>query len=84
MGTKMIALSDLVADPVGTLTECASTGDAVLVALPDDRLVSIQGIEPGEDDSLIDDLLQSNPSFRALLDRSKQSRRKEFPGETLT
>jgi hypothetical protein len=48
------------------------------VELPDQRLVAIQALESVEDDSLIDDLLQSNPAFRALVARSKAGPRKPF------
>ena len=47
--------------------------------LPDQRLIAIQTLEAGEDDSLVDDLLQSNPEFQALVAKSKASPRKPFP-----
>jgi hypothetical protein len=58
----------------------------VIVEMPDDRLLAIQPLDPLEDDSLIDDLLASNPKFQKMLAKSKRSRRKPFlsggPGPT--
>ncbi len=79
MSIKMIPLSRLEADPRGTLSECLDSGEALVVELPDHRLVAIQGLEPNEDDDLVDRLLESNPAFRALVEKSKASPRKPFP-----
>jgi len=79
MSIKLIPLSRLEADPQGTLSECLDSGQAVVVELPDHRLVSIRGLEPDDDDDLIDRLLESNPSFRALVEKSKASPRRPFP-----
>ena len=79
MSIKVIPLSRLEANPRGMLTECLDSGAAIVVELPDHRLVSIQGIEPGDDDDLVDRLLESNPAFRALVEKSKASPRKPFP-----
>ena len=46
---------------------------------PDQRLVAIQVLETAEDDSLVDDLLESNPEFRTLVAKSKAGPRKPFP-----
>jgi len=73
MGIRIIPLSRLEADPEGTLSECLDSGEALVVELPDHRLVSIQALDPTDDDSLVDELLESNPSFRALVERSKAS-----------
>jgi hypothetical protein len=85
MGIKTIPLSRLEADLRTTLNECADSGQAVVVELPDHRLIAIQALEAaGEDDSLIDDLLQSNAAFRALVAKSKAGPRKPFapaPGD---
>jgi hypothetical protein len=78
MSIKIIPLSSLEADPRGTLSECLDSGEALVVELPDHRLVSIQGLEPDEDDDLVDRLLESNPAFRALVEKSKASARKPF------
>jgi hypothetical protein len=81
MGIKNIPLSRLEANLQATLVECADSGRAVVVTLPDQRLIAIQALEPGEDDSLTDDLLQSKPEFQALLAKSKAGPRKPFPPE---
>lgn len=79
MGIKSIPLSRLEADPRGTLSECADSGEAIVIELPGDRFVAIQPLDPGEDDSLASDLLESNPAFRALVAKSKAGTRKPFP-----
>jgi hypothetical protein len=79
MAIKTIPLSRLEADPRATINECADSGEAVVVQLPDQRLVAIQPLDPADDDSLIDELLQSNPEFQALVARSKTSPRRPFP-----
>jgi hypothetical protein len=79
MSIKLIPLSRLAADPDGTLSECLDSGQALVVELPDHRLVSIQSLEPDEDDDLVDRLIESNPSFRQLVADSKASPRKPFP-----
>jgi hypothetical protein len=78
MGIKTIPLSRLEANLGATLNECADSGQPVVVELPDHRLIAIQVLETTEDDSLIDDLLQSNPEFRALVAKSKAGPRKPF------
>jgi hypothetical protein len=50
----------------------------VVVEMPDQRLLAIQSLDPGEDDSLVDELLASDPQFQALLAKSKNSPRKPF------
>jgi hypothetical protein len=82
MSIKLIPLSRLEADPQGTLSECLDSGQPLVVELPDHRLVSIQGLEPDEDDDLIDRLLASNPSFRALIAKSKAGPRRPFPRQS--
>jgi hypothetical protein len=81
MGIKTIPLSRLEANPRETLTECADSGQAFVVELPDQRLIAIQPLDPAEDDELSSELLESNPAFRDLVSRSKASPRKPFaPG----
>jgi hypothetical protein len=77
MGIKLNPLSRLEADLRATLSKCADSGQAV-VELPDQRLVAIQSLDPGEDDTLISELLESNPRFQALVAKSKASPRKPF------
>jgi hypothetical protein len=74
-----MSLETLEANLTATLSECADSGEAVVVELPDQRLVSIQALDAGERDSLVDDLLQSNPAFQALVAKSKSRPRKPFP-----
>ena len=81
MDIKTIPLSRLETNLQATLSECADSGRAVVVKLPDQRLIAIQALEAGEDDSLVDDLLQSNPEFQALVAKSKAGPRKPFPPE---
>ena len=84
MDIKTVPLSRLETNLQATLPECADSGQAVVVKLPDDRLIAIQALEAAEDDSLVDDLLvddllESNPEFRTLVAKSKAGPRKPFP-----
>ena len=79
MAIKTIPLSKLEADPRGTLNECADSGEAMVVQLPDQRLVALQPLDSSEDDALTSELLQSDPAFKALVPKSKASPRKPFP-----
>ena len=78
MAIKTIPLSRLETDLHKTLTECADSGETLVVEMPDQRLLAIQPLDPKEDDSLIDELLASNPKFQALVAKSKASPRKPF------
>jgi hypothetical protein len=78
MAIKTIPLSRLETDLKKTLTECAQTGETLVVEMPDERLLAIQALDPQEDDSLMDELLQSNPKFQALVAKSKASPRRRF------
>jgi hypothetical protein len=83
MGIDMIPLSQLQTDPQGLLSECCDTGRPLVVELPDHRLVAIHSIEPDDaDDFLVDELLENNASFRALVERSKASPRREFRSDS--
>ena len=84
MGIKTIPLSRLEADPKGTLSQCADSGQAIVVELPDQRLLAIQPLDSAQDDSLVDELLQSNAEFQALVAKSKASARKPFPSSPAT
>jgi len=79
MAIKTIPLSRLETDLKKTLDECAETGQTVVVEMPDQRLLAIQSLDPREDDTLMDDLMASNPRFQALVAKSKASPRKPFP-----
>jgi hypothetical protein len=78
MAIKTIPLSRLETDLKKTLNECAESGQTVVVELPDQRLLAIQSLDPNEDDSLMDELIASNPKFQALVVKSKTSARKPF------
>ena len=78
MDIKTIPLSRLEADLRGTLNECADSGATMVVQLPDERLVAIQPLDPMDDDDLVNQLLESNPSFQALVAKAKASPRKSF------
>jgi hypothetical protein len=78
MAIKTISLGRLETDLKKTLDECADSGETVVVEMPDHRLLAIQPLDPHEDDSLMDELLASNPEFQALVARSKASPRKPF------
>ncbi len=75
--TKVIPLSELQADPEGVLSKCFDLGETLVVALPNRGLISIQPIE--SDDDLINDLIEHNAAFRALLVKSLASPREPFP-----
>jgi hypothetical protein len=81
MAIKTIPLSLLETDLKQTLNECAASGETVVVEMPDQRLLAIQSLEPNEDDSLMDELIASNPKFKALVAKSKAGSRKPFPSE---
>jgi hypothetical protein len=81
MGIKTIPLSRLETDLETTLNECADSGQTLVVELADQRLLSIQPLDPNEDDSLIDELLASNERFQALVAKSKAGPRKPFLAE---
>ncbi len=82
MPIKTIPLSRLEMDLKKTLIECAESGETVVVEMPDQRLLAIQSLDPQGDDSLIDELLASNPKFQALVTNSKTSARKPFAAGT--
>jgi hypothetical protein len=81
MAIKTIPLSRLEADPRGTLNACADSGEAIVVELPDQRLVALQPLDPSDDDSLTSELLESNPEFQAMVAKSKASPRNAFKPE---
>ncbi len=78
MAIKTIPLSQLEADPRGTLTECADSGVPLVIELPGHGWVAIQPLDAAHDDSLVNDLLESNPAFQSLVEKSKGSPRKPF------
>ncbi len=79
MAIKTIPLSQLEADPKGTMNECANSGQTLVVEMPDHRLIAMQPLDPtDEDDDLVSELLESNAAFQALVAKSQASRRKPF------
>ena len=78
MAIKTIPLSLLETDLKKTLDECADSGQTLVVEMPDQRLLAIQPLDPQEDDSLMDELLASNPKFQELVARAKRGARKPF------
>jgi hypothetical protein len=78
MAIKTIPLSRLETDLEKTLNECAESGDTVVVEMPDQRLLAIQSLDAHEDDSLIEELLASNPKFQTLVKKSKAGPRNPF------
>jgi hypothetical protein len=76
---KSVPLNRLETDLRGALSECADTGSVMIVELPDQRLIAIQSLEATEDDDLVNELLASNPAFRAMVAKSKAGTRKPFP-----
>jgi len=86
MAIKTIPLSRLEADLKKTLTECAESDQILIVEMPDERLLAIQALDPTEDDTLMDELLASNPKFQALVEKSKAGPRTALvshdPGHT--
>ncbi|MCH7989115.1 MAG: hypothetical protein IID46_08180 [Planctomycetes bacterium] len=82
MAFKTISLSRLKTDLQKTLNECVESGEIIVVEMPDQRLLAIQSLDPDEDDSLIDELLSTDPKFQALVAKSKAGPRIPFaPGE---
>ena len=77
MAIKTIPLSRLETNLKETLSECAESGQTVVVEMPDHRLLAIQSLEP-DDDDLIDELLSTNADFQSLVAKSKSSPRKPF------
>ena len=78
MAIKTIPLSRLETSLKETLNECADSGQAIVVKLPDQRLVAIQPLEPPDDEALTNDLLESNADFRDMIAKSKAGPRTPF------
>ena len=80
MDIRVIPLSELQSDAPELLNKCCDSGQAVVVELPDHRLVAIHPLDTNdEDDSLVSDLIETNEAFRRLLGRSRAAARKPFP-----
>ena len=80
MDIKVIPLSQLQTDAPELLNNCCDSGHAVVVELPNHRLLAIQPLDTDdESDSLVNELIETNAAFRALLEKSKAAARKPFP-----
>jgi hypothetical protein len=80
MDTRVIPLRELQTDTEGYLRRCLESGQSLVVQLPDSGLVAIQPLE--SDDDLVNELIEHNPAFRALLAKSAASPRKPFQPTT--
>ena len=79
MNIDVIPLSQLQTNTEGLLSKCCDSGEALVVELPDHRLVAIQPLDTDDEaDPLVSDLIETNPAFRALLEKSRASARKPF------
>lgn len=76
MATKIIPLHELTAHTERYLKDCCDSGEALVVQLPDQRRVTVSPFDA--DDDLVDDLIQHDEEFRALLAKSAASPRKPF------
>ena len=77
MAIKTIPLRRLETDLRQSLNECAASGEPLVIEMPDQRLLTIQRLEPEEDD-LMNELLLENPKFQALVAKSKANPCKPF------
>ena len=79
MGIEVIPLSELQSNAPEVLGRCLESGRAIVVELPDQRLVALQPLDADyEEDSLISDLIENNAGFQELLKKSKAAARKPF------
>src|SRR5687768_6287651 len=76
MDTPVISFHELQSDTEKHLRQCCDTGQTLVVELPDRREVSIEPVQP--DDDLVDELIATNPAFRAMLEKSAASLTKPF------
>jgi hypothetical protein len=78
MFIKTIPFSRLQTDLQETLSECADTGETVVVELSDQRLLAIQPIDLQEDESLVDELLATSAKLQDIVAKSSATPRKLF------
>lgn len=78
MAIKTLPLSRLKTELEKTLNDCAKSGETLVIEMPDQRLLAIHSLDPNDDDSLIDDLIATNPRFQAIIAKSKTGSRKPF------
>ena len=75
MDYETIPLSRLETALRATLDDCVTSGRWVIVELPDNRRIAIQPLGDGVqgDDELVNNLIEHNAAFRAMLERSDAS-----------
>ena len=56
----------------------ARVGQTVIVEMPDQRLLAIQSLDPQEDHTLMDELLESNVKFQELVAKSREQPSQAF------
>ncbi len=79
MDIEVTPLSQLLEAPEDLLNRYTGHDRTLVVELPDHRLVAIQLLEPDDEEgSLVSDLLERDARFRALVERSCMSPRKDF------
>jgi hypothetical protein len=78
MRMRKIPLDQLERDPRGMLRECCDRGQALVVEMPDHRLIAIHALDFAAEDDLTSALIEANPEFRALLEQSLASGKKPF------
>ncbi len=78
MAIKTIPLSQLTTDLQQTLNDCVQSRETVVIEMPGQQFLTIQPLDPRTDDTLMDELVASNPKFQALVAKSKASPRKPF------
>jgi hypothetical protein len=78
MTIKTIPLNRLKPDPKETPNESTDSGETLFVKSTDQRVAAIRSLDVGGDDSLIEELLVSDPRFQALVAKSKAGPRSCF------
>ena len=76
---RIIPVTQLESGLRATLNQCAETGEALVVEMPDGKLLLIERLDVQQGDSRVDDLLATNPDFRELVAQSMASPRRPFP-----
>ena len=72
MNIEVIPLSELQTDTPGLLAKCCDSGQAVVVELPDHRLVAIQPLDIDDEDELERLVLAYSPKLRGILDAARE------------
>ena len=77
MTMKVMTLNDVPSKTEDFLRRCCDEGHSLVIELPDHRRLSVQLHD--DDDDLIDRLIETNVSFRQLLEKSQASPLLPFP-----